>query len=712
MKVSVRVYYNTGFNMVDRPASQSVIENSQAEYLDIPNIFVVQNVGLTSITVPMSYEQSRGIDYVRLTAFMGTLEIPEKTYYVLTSYPVMVNEQNCTLQIRQDFVTTYGISKTDFITGQINAAHVPVDSWKWSEIEETRFQPSGVLQVASKELNPDTLPGTNQSWDKVNIVNTTIDPVRTAVSDNADVKWKSGVGLDDTHQGNISVAIPITVANNYSTIYRLFKPSGITATGQATFSHVDYNSKGYSSYQVSPFSGGQIDPDTTFAFKEHNTLNYLRSYGLTDSILASYNIDRMYLHDILTNRIQTTKTINDDTIDLVENQIHNIEPINITTNTSILGDIFNYEYTVGGYTPHNKKVFAGDNNRYIIVSKCTGNKIEFNPEDIMVLSNNQPTTSKPLFIVTADLRVQGAPKIYPVFLNNNVNLQMTGINGMNWQNNQILYFGQEGSGYANNSYKIKAAELLRQANIDMMNAEADISSLLTSPSHWAGATGRGALLATAGSTIGGALGVGGVTAAVGGSLAGLGISGMVGTRAGAGWGAGDLSGKYAGNMASQLANIGGSLLDPEMTNAIRGMATANGTYEFNKSKMEYAQVLATANIKSPVIDFPYNESNMDLFGNFFTLFRTTYSLSMLKQLDNFYDKWGYMVGGIEITGETDDWLSNRKYFNYISMTNVSLKKDDLSMMERDGLASDLASVRLWKILPKNWNSTMGNPITT
>lgn len=706
MKVAVRVYYNTGFNMIDRPSSQSVIENSQAEYLDIPNIFVVQNVGLTSITVPMSYEQSRGIDYVRLTAFMGTLEVPEKTYYVLTSYPVMTNEQNCLLQIRQDFVATYGISKSDFISGQINAAHVPNDNWKWSEIEETRFKPSGVLQVATRELNPDTLPNTNNSWDKINIVNTTIDPVRTAVSDNADVKWTSGVGLDDTHEGNIAVAVPLTIANNYSTIYRLFKPTGITSTGQATFSYVDYTSKGYSSYQVSPFSGGQTDPDTSFAFREHNTLNYLRSYGLTDSILASYNIDRMYLQDILTNRVSQQKVINEEPINLSENQIHNIKPINITTDASTIGDIFKYEYTLNGYTPHNKKVFSGDNNKYILVSKCTGNMIEFNPEDIMMLSNNSPTTIKPLFIITADLRVQGAPRIYPVFLNNNVNLQMLGINGMNWQNNQIIYFGQEGSGYANNSYKIKAAELLRQANIDMMNSEAEISGLLGSPSHWAGVVGRGVLLSKAAGTIG----VGGVTATVGGSLAGLGISGMVGTRAGAGWGAGDLSGKYAGNMASQLANIGGSLLDPDMTNAIRGMTTANGTYEFNKSKMEYAQLLATANIKSPTVDFPYNESNMDLFGNFFTLFRTTYSLSMLKQLDNFYDKWGYMVGGIEITGETDDWLSNRKYFNYISMTNVSLKKNNLSMLERDGLAADLASVRLWKILPKDWNSSMGNPI--
>jgi len=706
MKVSVRLYYNTGFNLIDRPQSPSVVESSSATYLDIPNVFVVQNVGLDSLIIPLSYENSRGIDYVRLIAYMGTQQIQEKTYYVLTSYPTMMNEQNCLLQIRQDFIATYGITKNDFISGQINAAHVPADTWKWAETGENRFTPSGVLQLAVKELNPDTLNSTNRSWDKVNIVNTTLDPVKTATNDKADVKWSSGVGLDDTHIGNINVAVPLTVANNFSTNYKLYKPTGITISGSPTFSQVNYSSKGYASYLLSPFSGGQEDSSSSFAAKEHNTLAYLRSYGLTDSILASYNVDRMYVNEnnLSTSRVDDTKEINEDTIDLSERKLFQIDPINITV-SNILPSIFRYEYTIGTYTPHNKKVFAGECNKYILISKCTGNKIEFKPEDIMILSNNIPTTSFPILQITADLRVKGSPKLFPLFYNNNVNLQMLGINGMNWQNNQIMYMGQEGSGYANNSYKIKAGELLREANIDMMKSEGDISSLLTDPVHWASIAPRLAIAAAGAGAIG--------ADAAGLGLAGGGVLGFAGLL-----GNGPIAGPNAtkintlGNITSQLGNIAGSTIDPQLVEKIRAMTTANGTYEFNKSKMEYAQLLATANVKAPTVDFPYNESNMDLFGNFFTVFRTTYSESMARQLDAFFDKWGYQVGGIEITGETADWLSNRQYFNYISMTNVSLKKPGLSMLERDGLAADLGSVRMWKVLPTSWNESMGNPIVS
>ena len=107
MFYTVRCYKNTGFNAVDIPASPSVLDT--ADYVDFDNVDVVQNRGLNTIRINATYDEVKDIDYCKIG----------DTYYVLTAYPSMLNDNVCELNLAEDFITTCGgITQDDFLQEQ------------------------------------------------------------------------------------------------------------------------------------------------------------------------------------------------------------------------------------------------------------------------------------------------------------------------------------------------------------------------------------------------------------------------------------------------------------------------------------------------------------------------------------------------------------------------------------------------------------------
>lgn len=674
MQVNVRLYYNTGFNPIDAPANANVIETLATDYYDIPSIFVVQNRGLSSIRIPLSYERAVTIEYVRLT---DTTQYNNVVYYMITSPPTMINEQDCELKIEEDFITTCNIQQSDLITGQINIAHVPVDDWRYAQIPEDRFTPPGILELKQQEIDSALINGGTENNNKESILLSTIDPVATAENEYAILNTGYAV-LDPTHSGNVQVAVP--KVEGPSTSFRSdFKVKRLSSVG--TTITRDYYPPYYAYYFTS----------SSYNFLQ--TLDFIRSLGLFDSVLAMYDIPEDYIQTKTTSSVSGRRTLkvdnnssNDKTYNLSEDCLTSIEPIFKYLNTD-LNSIFNFEYS-NGYTPRNKKVFAGDNNKYTLVSKCTGSKIEINPEDCMTLSNNVPQQTQPNIVITADLRANGSPKAFFRYMYNGANSGMIGVNGMSWANHQNNYFGQYGTEIANNQFRLGASKNLQNANFGQFQNVAKLVGDLAATVYSGGA---GNMMAGAG------------LMSKGSAMAG---SNMV-------YDSEAMSTFYRGQ---DLLNRGGQQSSQYLNNDTLGTVVDVFRNELNyrqqQASLDYANRMATGATKSPIIEFPFSESSREIFGNYFTIYRTVYTASQMKQMDDFYTMWGYKVGGIDINGESADWFNNRQYFNYISMSNVSVNLQDHPIYERLGIASQLASRRMWHILPKDWSISMGNPITS
>jgi hypothetical protein len=351
--------------------------------------------------------------------------------------------------------------------------------------------------------------------------------------------------------------------------------------------------------------------------------------------------------------------------------------------------IFKFEYDDN---VKNLKVFAGELNSYIIISKCTGNQMQFNPEDIIKLDNFTPHNQKPEFNVTADLRVQGSPKMFPRYYHNTPNNLMLGlITGHTWLNAVNVFYGRYGSELANNNYKMGSKALMVNSNFEQL-----------------------------GNAVGAVKGFAQFRYGMTQSAIGLGqIHGSVA--------------EYVGNPAYGGAGVPGRIVDyqmgtvqsPMLDKGIRNATSGAGgvfdsfgnaiknelNYRQQKGQLDYANLMATNPTVAPSIEFPYEESNVDLYGNYFTIARYYLSETQRKFLDDFYTLWGYKTGGIDITTDEMDWLHSRKHFNYLSMSNVSLAKKEISVFERQEMEAELGNIRIWHdMLPKDWSQSDGNEI--
>lgn len=703
MKVDVRLYLETGYDFINRPDSSATIEHLAHHFYDLPDIYVTQNKGLTEIVVPLRYYTIKGVDYLRLTSkspcntdsyvsdarrFFPDYEGPdtdhafETVYYIVTAQPEMINEHCARIPVQMDYITTFGISQSDFITGQINAAHVPVNDWKYVRIPETRFQPTGVLEsmiydVKNTDIKPDDNTGV------LTILNTTADIVSTACCKQANISTGTGTG----GRQDIEVAVPLVIGNQHKTTFQLAKIKGANDDDTITYDIVNYIPASYASYAFKKYDESiTIAGVTSTGETQRNGISLLRSLGLDDVIQASYDVDACYTMtpvavDDVINLVRNNQIDSNTNLEVSETKLYNVKP-QITRLNNAIPSTFSFEYVVADYTVRNKKVYCGENNKYILVSKCTGNKMEINPEDIIHFGNNQPLMGKPTFIITSDLRANGSPKIFPLWYHNKANLLMVGINGMTWANHQIIYDRQSGYELVNNQFKFESAQRTRTMNNSGMNTIFSLGSQAPGMAYAAqgirGDNNRTIIpYSKPGSNELDYASVPMPSAA--GTLSALPLASMI------------------------VSSVGSTLY-----NSWQGPKQSY----FEQNQAQIANYLATGNTIAPEIEFPFSESNRELYGNFFTVIKLKYSDSMIKQMDAFYDLWGYMVGGIEITGETDNWLNNREYFNYVSMTNVTLNRKDMNVWERQGLATELANVRLWhdNVLPADWRPSMYNNI--
>lgn len=159
-----------------------------------------------------------------------------------------------------------------------------------------------------------------------------------------------------------------------------------------------------------------------------------------------------------------------------------------------------------------------------------------------------------------------------------------------------------------------------------------------------------------------------------------------------------LTGSYT-NMSSPLGLAGGTIQGYAQNVALDvGFQNANDTYQAAKAA-EMSQYAISNNVYVPTINFPYNsEIVRDNYGEGVIIYRYEYTDADVKRIDKLLTMYGYKFTHPLVASD----FSNRKYFNYVECSNVTLKSDSAnsSMRLLDGAASQLrVGVRLWHVKP-------------
>lgn len=293
----------------------------------------------------------------------------------------MLNENCAELQLVMDALTTCGLNNIEITSGWCIRRHVREDSL-FSNIIPEPFTPSNELVLdQGKELK---LDGGSPLGD-VDIVGATFNLNGLF---NAAQEFRS-------ESGNTVIVpkVPSFDKTTYSTIRMI--------AGAKVFDNRLPN--------LYLFNLDYVRPQ----------LDQARSLGLDMAITACYRIPQGYAG------------LTDMTIEGLYKSIAN--------NSSFIDSELPFKYTPNVL---NNKVFALFNN-YVLASICSGERIEFNADEIFV--NGAPS---PSFRLWADVSPNGCPYCRPtIYRGNGSDPFMMCVKGMNWQNTPLAFNVKSGAAF-------------------------------------------------------------------------------------------------------------------------------------------------------------------------------------------------------------------------------------------------------------------------
>lgn len=676
MFYTVRCYKNTGFNLIDIPASPALLDN--CEYQDFPNINLVQNRGLVNIRIQSSFEDVKDIDYVKVG----------DTYYTLGAYPQMLNDNTCSLSLVEDYVTTMGgITNVKFKNVMVEYANVPDDSFgRWIK-PETRWSPNQIIQVEQIEIQPSAGQTILNNQINVGIINSTIDLPKQGRTDECTV-YTSDIDPD------VSVQVPTIFPsiNNTTIGFKRYLQGG-TSTVNYTSTPSTYLYRMSETVRTQDLETGNWEVVTAPVIDIRNGIGKARQLGIESCILAQYILPSTYIDNELSSVDTTEGTWQYKALVPVLQDINNVD----------LG------YKNIGYTARNNKIYySNDWNKYVVFSMASGARSEFMPEN---LYNESEANVYPIFTLTADLRSTGQPICYPKYLYGKINQYMqNAIYGLNWDNAELLMYGASGQSRAyrdfaldytdrNLSFRNSSVSNFRQRGNNFFNYVGDLAETWSS-SNYSNYNFNNQMSALqnqfdASTQLLPDPDTGGY---------------MLQSDRG-------LYEQMQGMYRSNMMNNGGLMLG--LAKGFLNYSNMQGNLKQQQTFNEAAYNLANSRaaeryvwnnvIVSPSISFPHSDSMRDFFGNGFYCLKYKLSKQDAQEYDEFLDYFGYPVGEVS---DTLDFFVNRKYFNYVSCSSMTLLEEGYTELERNGFKDQLTNCRLWKVLPKTWNKSMGNPIST
>lgn len=675
----ITLYSNTGFNGVDIPADQSVLESSDINKYFLQDWYYMrEDLDKPSIRVKLNYEACQDVDYVKLetqsTPGSGT---PAVRFYFAIPRAVTAGVTELALDL-DALLTMGGAANVTYLSG-------------WQE--------RGHISKQEDQLFTNTYA---ESWQPVRPLEctevTTIESDKTDPGDNRDVVVTNidlasmGGTADETE-----LIEGLSTGGNEALIPRLRIPDFHHST---FFSIWDDDEEPLDPTAPRGANKDFLTPGTAaYEYKNQNVQNALGklfSFGQLQ-LQASYRIPYMYIDE--------GKTQLDSTTGLYDRiaGYHQVWAASMCP----------YEYTIPGYTVKNKKCF--DTYRsYVLVNLGSGDMSTKSPHEIY---NFDTPTTYPSVRIWADPTSTGKPYARFHFINSNPLQWSETVKGLQWANNQISMEGASGSVWNSINSAFTSQSLSRQMQQAKMNNQ--YAEEQENIARSAGSlqnqfaeemfnrnyfyTGVGAI----GQSIGQGAGaiVGGISGAgmVAGGEPGAGAAMMTRSAMNAlgslttGLEAGRKMDEMALNFAAQQAQY---RADVDMNASKSYQRAENAEFEMQalQQKVNENQVglIKQNGVVAPYVSFT-PEQNLGLYGyNKFAIYEIRKSDEDLKMEDAYYQRFGY--NGIH-RPLTSACFNARQYYTYVQAFNINIDSPYGMRIRQKGIAQLNSGVRVWKVRP-------------
>lgn len=639
---TITVYFNTGFNSTDIPATQAVIELAEKKaYTDF--YYLREDIDNPQVRINDSYDNLCDVDYVKIVN-NSTSRI---CFYFAT--PHSLAKQTTALSLSLDALTTLGgAANLTYISGWQARGHISKEEdTLFSNLASEDFTPIKELEVVkTKDIHG-------------NGVGVDIKPIVTSVN--------LTTASEDLPDNQMDVIQGIVKGETTETV--MYFPKLSFPNTIADYNCYDFNKGGYKSYSI-PCSGVyESDGVTT-----QKGLAKLFSAGQL-SLQSSYVVPGEWVGGI--NSVGgSTKP------DGVYGHLYGVH------NTVALSD-FPYQFTVPNYTIKNNKVYSMFRS-FAVMNIGSGDMVSKRPSELY----NGGTA--PSLWVWSDPCATGKPYARFSHINSTPIQYADCVQGLQWNNNQLTMEGASGSFWNNMQFAYQSQSLsrsqmaqdyaLQRANVDNQSAmlkegakSAAIAGLAGAAAAAGAALAAPVIVPVAGAT---ALTVSGSTAA---GVAAAGTS-ILPTLF-------DVSGGNSQGLGSSLTGFGQAQNQYYRTQ----QDFALKQQDLNQQKNEnYTTLLRNNNVVAPTVSFSPVQ-NLGLYGyNYFTVYEVRMQDSDVIAFDRYLQRYG--VNGLH-KPLTKDCFNVRQYYNYVQAFDINIKSHFGKRVREAAISQLNNGVRTWKVLP-------------
>lgn len=386
MTGTITVYFNTGFNGIDIPASAAVLQSaSKKTYSDV--YYMREDIDKPQIRIKDTYENLCAVDYCSITTSRGT------SYYFAS--PAALTKGVTLLSLDLDALLTMGgAPNLTYISGWQERGHIAKsDDTLFGNVAAEEWVPSEPLEATGTTT---LIPSTSVQND-YDIIISNID--------------MSALGQD--HTADVQSVIEGVDSNDDVVMYF---PSIKAPSVKTSFTLWDYIANATHGYSI----------PATCAYNANNQtvregLQKLYSCGQLQ-LQASYKIPKEYLDNTPTESGNT-------------GYISNINGVHVTTGLTGMP----FLYSQSGYTPKNKKVFATYRN-YTLVNIGSGDMITKKPEELYDGQLTYPSVN-----IWADPTSTGKPYARFAYIKGSPLQWFDNVKGLQWANSQMVMEGASGS---------------------------------------------------------------------------------------------------------------------------------------------------------------------------------------------------------------------------------------------------------------------------
>ena len=622
MTGTVTVYFNTGFNGIDIPASPSVLTTAaNTTYNDV--YYMREDIDKPTIRIKDTYENLRDVDYVSITTSKGT------SYYFASPSALAKGVTVIALDL-DALLTMGGAANLEYISGWQERGHIAkADDVLFGNTAAEDWIPSQPLESA----NMQGLSISSSAQRDLDII----------ISNIAINSLGASALTQDVIEG--------IVAGDVDPV--MYFPS-IETVGSATGFYI-YDFQETQEHSFALPNTGAFDPTVT---NVKNGLQKLFSCGQLQ-LQASYQIPKEYVSG------QFGVTAGQYT------NLHGVHGEDDLQNIP-------FEYSIAGYTPKNKKVYATYRN-YVIANIGSGDMSIKDPAEIY------DGSAAPSILIWSDPTSTGKPYARFKYIKGNPLQYVDCVRGLQWANSQIVMEGASGSVWNSLNTAFSNQQLQRSQSLNLFNQ----SVALQQGAIQAQKIGNEYTAFGINQTMGI---LGGLPGAVVGAIGG-------GMESATGYGMQTLGKMAQMQLTDRNMQLNLESLRTEMSAAQGRTEMANQNIQ-NQINQNAIGLLKSNSVIAPTVSFT-PEQNLGLYGyNKFVIYEVRKSAADLKSEDQYYQRFGY--NGLH-RPLTKQCFNERDYYCYVQAFDVNLKgagNSEYGLRVRTKAIAQLnKGVRVWKVKP-------------